>query len=490
MRVGVLAWAMVVAAIGVAKADDRIPLALVDEALIEPPQATEPPQTMPAARPSMPQPRRTLTITLGGDLGLGATAAPVDADGARRHGKFLRWHELTAGLRPLLDGDLNFANLETVVTARNDLAPEAKTFVFRTHPEGVRHLAEIGFNLLSTANNHAVDYRLAGMRETIRHLDVLAAEGRILAHAGLGKTRADAAHPRTLDLNGARIAVSAIGISSGGRAGDERPGLMEWRATDDVATAIGNLAKASGDLRILSVHHGEERSVATNSDAIRKLRHQAVLGAGIDIVAGHHAHVVQGIEMTGGRLIFYGLGNLLHPGMQDMGVFDMCRDYGLLARVHLAAERSQRLSVRAVEVVPLTDMHWRARAMSGTPATEQIHVLNRLAAALDDPATGARGLRFAARPDGSGLHCEPGADGDPGRVGALCRDWSGATATPPSLAARIAAACSSRELVARASRPRPLGKPALHPGLRSSASSPPQPAPRETGWSRHVFAGN
>lgn len=51
---------------------------------------------------------------------------------------------------------------------------------------------------------------------------------------------------------------------------------------------------------------------------MRKLRHEAVLGQGIDLVVGHHAHVVQGIEIVDGRVIFYGLGNFLHPGMQNM----------------------------------------------------------------------------------------------------------------------------------------------------------------------------
>jgi poly-gamma-glutamate synthesis protein (capsule biosynthesis protein) len=434
--------------------------------------------------------RRTLTITLGGDLGLGSHAARVEPAGTRRHGTYLQWHELTAGIRPLLDGDLNFANLETVVTSSNALSPEAKTFVFRSHPDGVRHLASIGFNLLSTANNHAVDYGTAGMRETLRHLELLAADGRIVAHAGLGEASAAAARPRVFDRSGVRVAFSALGISTGGRAGEQRPGLMEWRVPSDVATVLSGLAAAAADVRILSVHHGEERSVATDSDAIRKLRHQAVLAGGIDIVAGHHAHVVQGIELTQGRLIFYGLGNLLHPGMQDMGRFDMCRDYGLLARVHLAGGPSGRLAVRAVEAIPLTDMHWRVRPMPSTRAAERIHVLNRLANPLDDTESGARGLRFAVRSDGTGLHCEPGADREPGRIGDLCRGWSGPSRTPVDLAARIASACSGRELVASAARPRPLAEPAFGLGAVPATRPAAPTAPRDTGWSRSVFAGN
>ena len=437
-------------------------------------------------------PRRAFTITLGGDLGLGGHGAPVDARGARRQGALLSWDELTAGIRPLLDGDVNFANLETVVTDRNDLRPEPKAFVFRSHPDGIRHLARIGFNLLSTANNHAVDYGVSGMRETLHHLDRLAGDGRIRAHVGLGETRAAAGRPRAFSVGSVRLAISAIGISTGGRAGETRPGIMEWRDAADVSTVIRRLAEASADLRILSVHHGLERSVVNEREAIRKLRHQAVVDEGLDLVVGHHAHVVRGIERTSGRLIFYGLGNLLHPGMQNMAPFDMCRDYGLLARVHFADDPAGRLAVRAVEVIPLTDMHWRARPMPAREARERIHVLNHLAAALDEPEAGARGLRFAPQADGTGLHCEPGAAGEPGRVGKLCRGWTGPPTTPAALAARIASACGEGALIAGTARARKTSveKTAtrvVQPPAQSAAM--PSVVRRNT-WVGGVFAGN
>jgi len=490
VRVLILTLVLAAIAMSGARADELTALTLIDGDDAPVPAATGPSGSTSAPLSTEVPSRRTLTITLGGDLGLGSHAARVEPAGTRRHGAFLPWHELTSGIRPLLDGDLNFANLETVVTASNTLTPEAKTFVFRSHPDGVRHLAHIGFNLLSTANNHAVDYGTAGMRETLRHLDALVGEGRILAHAGVGATSAAAARPRVLSLAGTRVAFSAVGISTGGRAGDQRPGLMEWRVPSDVAAVLGGLSGAAADVRILSVHHGEERSVATDPDAIRKLRHQAVLAGGVDIVAGHHAHVVQGIELTHGRLIFYGLGNLLHPGMQDMGRFDMCRDYGLLARVHLAGGPSGRLSVRAVEAIPLTDMHWRARPMASASAADRIHVLNRLAGALDDPTNGARGLRFAVQSDGTGLHCEPGADREPGRIGSLCRGWNGAARTPADLAARIASACNGRELVASTSRPRSIAQPVFRLGAIPVPSAAPSTPRRDTGWSRNAFAGN
>ncbi len=436
------------------------------------------------AAPAVERPRRHLVITLGGDLGLNAHAQPAEADGARRHGTFLRWSALTAGIAPLIDGDLNFANLETVVTASNTLAAEDKAFVFRSHPAGVRHLVGLGFNLLSTANNHAIDYGLAGIGDTISHLEVLEGEGRLKAHAGVGVDRDAAGRPRIVLARGASVAFSAIGIASGGRAGANRPGQMAWRSPDDVSTSFDRLAAAPADYRILSVHHGQERDPNTAPDAIRTLRHEALLSRGIDLVAGHHAHVAQGIELTDGRLIFYGLGNLLHPGMQDMGSFGLCQDYGLFARIHLSGAATGRLAVHAVEVVPLVDMHWQARAMPAERATQRVHVLNYLASFLDDPSSGARGLRFAPQPDGSGLACLAGASDNPGRIGSLCKDWSGPPVTPAALRTRIASACQHGPVLATSARP--SSPPAARRTTAPANPAAPSVSSDQT-WLRSVF---
>lgn len=386
-----------------------------------------------------------VTIVLVGDTGLGGHLQPVDPRGAYRHGANTPWSDLTANIAADIDGDLNFANLESVVTDRNTLAPEDKTFVFRSHPEGIRHLAGIGFNLLSTANNHSMDYGVRGVEDTLFHLDRLVAEGKVKAHAGLGLNRDDAGRPRLVEVKSAGIALSAIGIVSGGfphhRAGPTRPGQLAFQSAEDFDEATRRLADAPADYRILSVHQGEELSVQVGVTAIQKLRRIAVKERGIDLVVGHHAHVATGVELVDGRVIFYGLGNFLHPGMQNMSGFGQCRDYGLLARVHLRRDEAGRLGARAVEVVPLTDMHAQVRRLDPRQAAIRIHVLNHLARQLDDAATGATGIRFAPQLDGTGLFCMPGASRDPGRIGRLCADWQTPAAPPPALASAIAGSC-------------------------------------------------
>src|SRR6185503_5920301 len=125
----------------------------------------------------------TLTLVLVGDVGLNRSGTAVDARGVLEGPVPTPWTELSARVAKLIDGDLNFINLETVVTDRNDLHAadkgQAVPFGFRSHPAGVRALTSLGFNLVSAANNHAYDFGAEGARETVRHLGALAAEGRL-----------------------------------------------------------------------------------------------------------------------------------------------------------------------------------------------------------------------------------------------------------------------------------------------------------------------
>lgn len=405
------------------------------------------------AGPAAAQQGDQLTLVIGGDLGLGGSREPVDERGARRHGRLHPWDEMTAGLSGLISGDVNFANLETVVTKNNRLSAADKTFAFRSHPAGVRHLVNAGFNVFSTANNHVIDYGAAGMQDTLSELAALRQHG-LLAFPGIGATRDEAGRPALVEMKQRRLLFSAIGI--GGRLPSRNsPGILGYHSPQDFDDAVQWLAAEEAHYRVLSVHYGTELSVRPGQDAIKKFRDRAVRDKAVDLVVGHHAHVPAGVQDVGGRLIFYGLGNLLHPGMQDMSRFDRCRDYGIIAKLHLAANDKGGLTAKAVEVWPLDQMHLKAQPMTGAKGKQRIEVLNKLAQELDDAGTGARGVRFLAREDGSGLACLDGAAAAGGRIGDLCRAWD-----PAAVAARPASgiSCSDRTLVS-ASRRSPGGQP-------------------------------
>lgn len=389
-----------------------------------------------------------LTIVLAGDAGFNVSGARVDPKGILKDKKLTSFADALSGVANEVDGDLAFVNLETVITDRNDILPETKgkgVFHFRSHPAALKALIDAGFNLFSLANNHAYDYGALGIEETLYHLAVANAE-KAIAFAGIGSDFAEAIKPGCVDAGGARIALGAIGIISGDqpqyRAGPNKPGQASYRDRADFEAVVDKLAAFPADYRVLSIHYGLEGRVEPDERQLKDWRGLAAEEKHIDLVVGHHPHVVQGVELNGKSLIFYGLGNFLHPGTSDMSRFGLCRDYGLMAKVHLARTNGA-WQVGAVEAIPLTNTQIKPEALKPEEAKKRIFALNHLAAGLDD-GKNAKGVRFAPQTDGSGLYCADGAAALGGEIAALCQTWQKPGEPDAALAKKIAEACADK----------------------------------------------
>ncbi|MET0688526.1 MAG: CapA family protein [Methyloceanibacter sp.] len=400
----------------------------------------------------------SLSILLTGDTGFNPTEAPVDERGLRKGKQITAFPDTLSGIAGEADGDLAFVNLETVVTDRNDIPTDGNkskgAFHFRSHPAAVKALIDAGFNLFALANNHSMDYGAAGVEETLYHMAVANAE-KAIAFAGIGANLDEALRPGCVEIDGTRIGLGSIGLITGDlpqhRAGPNKPGQASYRDPADFNAAVDKLAAMPADYRILSIHYGLEGRVVPDDKQLADWRGLAAEQKGIDLIVGHHPHVAQGVELNGKSLIFYGLGNFMHPGTAEMKRFGICRDYGLMAKVHLA-RADAGWTVGAIEAIPLTNTHMRPeRFASAEESQTRIHVLNHLAGEIDDGKT-AKGVRFTPLADGSGLYCAPGAGALGGEVATLCASWQEATAPPKPLAEKIALACENKPF---------YGKPAL-----------------------------
>ena len=200
---------------------------------------------------------------------------------------------------------------------------------------------------------------------------------------------------------------------------------------------MNKLVALPADYRILSIHYGLEGRVVPDQRQLDEWRGFAAGEKGIDLIVGHHPHVAQGVEMDGKSLIFYGLGNFLHPGTAEMTRFGICRDYGLMAKVHLA-RIDGGWRVEAIEAIPLTNTQMKPERFAAKDAETRIYALNHLAAGLDDDAKGAKGVRFTPQADGSGLYCADGAAALGGKIGTLCQNWLPAAEPDKPIADKIA----------------------------------------------------
>lgn len=290
------------------------------------------------------------TITLGGDVMLGRLVATS----MREEDPSLVWGDLLPVLRA---SDLLFVNLECALTshAQEWHDGRGKTFYFRAPPRAVRALAAAEVDLVTLANNHVLDFGAAGLDETLRTLDRAG-----IAHAGAGPDDLSAAAPARVRSGPLRVSVvSFADHPAEWAAAPARPGIALLRTDEpfvDLAPVRASLRRAreGADVVVLALHWGPNMCDRP-SPRFRQIAHDAV-DAGADIVWGHSAHVVQGVELYRGRPIVYDSGDLLDDYAVDP---ELRNDLGALFRVRIADGRFD-----GVEVVPvlIADMRaWVAR---------------------------------------------------------------------------------------------------------------------------------
>ena len=205
--------------------------------------------------------------------------------------------------------DLAVANFEAPV-ATPDASPIPKSGpAIVNHPDAPRWLRECGFDAVTMANNHLMDYGERGMVGTLS-----ACESADLEIAGVGKNRAAAVEPMTLHAeDGTEVAVVSCCEREFGVADEGAPGTA-WSVHSSALETVERAA-ATHDVVVVAEHGGIE--YVPFSPPARRERLRAFVDAGADLVVGHHPHVAQGWEEYEGALVFHSLGNFLFDGMAD-----------------------------------------------------------------------------------------------------------------------------------------------------------------------------
>jgi poly-gamma-glutamate synthesis protein (capsule biosynthesis protein) len=215
----------------------------------------------------------------------------------------------------LRGADLLFGNLESPIAPIGHPFERTGSPVFSAPPVAADALRAAGFDVVSTANNHAWDAGKAGVLETLSQLDRVA-----VAHAGTGKTRAEARAPAWLEARGWRVAVFALtrAFNPAPRNFWQHPGAshVAYADTSWLYPAIrGVKQRGEADLVIVSVHAGQEYTDTTDAPLLALFR--GAVDAGADIVLGHHPHVLQRLEWRGGKPIARSLGNFIFMQRPD-----------------------------------------------------------------------------------------------------------------------------------------------------------------------------
>ncbi len=296
------------------------------------------------ARPDQQRAGTVVTLLLVGDtmFSRGVSSRMVDRAG------------VDAPLRkvaPLLrSATLAFANYEGVIASAGVGKRRTGPYRFLAGPPTAEALARAGIDLVTLANNHALDWGRLALRDTGRHLS---RAGVALVGAG---PKGKAPGPVVTDLGGVRVAWVAFNNIGSGPDGEPPPG-EGWEQAVLARSALRakvKEARARADLVVATVHWGVEYEGVPRA-AERSLARAAV-AAGADLVVGHHPHVPQGTEAVGRSFIAYSLGNFL---------FDQDKRPTALA-LWVEADRGGVRSVRGLTLKPGIQPAWQTPAQAGS----------------------------------------------------------------------------------------------------------------------------
>ena len=284
-----------------------LPETLVGESTTSVPSTTVPPTTTTTTEPP-PPPRRTAVLAFSGDTlahrGVVAQAAANAADAADVEADydFAPMFDLVRGT--LSEADLAICHLETPLSSDNTRLSGYPTF--NVPRELADALAGAGYDGCTTASNHSLDRRAEGVTST---LDVLDEAG--LRHSGSARDQMEYDEPTIYDAGG--IAVASLSYAYGFNGFSEpadSPWLVNEIDVEEITREVAAARSNGAEYVVLSLHWGTEYRHEPNAYQLDHAQQIAAID-GIDIVIGHHAHVVQPVDIVDGLPVVFGLGNFL-----------------------------------------------------------------------------------------------------------------------------------------------------------------------------------
>ncbi|MFE8935955.1 CapA family protein [Streptomyces sp. NPDC007872] len=249
---------------------------------------------------------RSFTVAAAGDVLIHPELVEQAAEDAERTGKGqagLDFGPLMAGVKPVISkADLAICHMETPVGKPR--GPFQGYPEFLVPPQILTTLKDVGYDTCSTASNHTYDHGLKAVRRTLDTMDRVG-----LGHAGSARTPEEAEKINIRDVRGVKVAHLAYSWES---FLNPTPQKERWAfnrvSTDAVKKAEARARQQGAEVVILSLHWGLEHYNEPSVPQI-ELAERITEQTGVDLVIGHHAHVVQPIQKINGTWVAFGLGN-------------------------------------------------------------------------------------------------------------------------------------------------------------------------------------
>jgi poly-gamma-glutamate capsule biosynthesis protein CapA/YwtB (metallophosphatase superfamily) len=341
------------------------------------PETQPAPEPVPPPEPVLPPPTEATLIAVG-DIMMHTPQLPGSYNEKTKSYDFTHFFRRVAPI--ISEGDWAIANLET------PLAGAERGYrgypQFNAPDELADALKSAGFNILTTANNHALDQGASG---TLRTLKTVRQRG--LSPIGTFEDAESAEKPLIVEKNGIVNAILSYSYGTNGiPVPKDKPYLISLIDQDRIKQQIIQARQDGADLVTVALHFGVEYQRKPN-DAQRELAQQCIQ-AGADIVLGSHPHVVQPYERIdtvgddGSKrsgIVIYSLGNFISNQFGDY------KEYGVIFKVRVKktyVEPDQAITeVIAIDPIPT----WVHKYRKDGKSMYRVLPVEEVAAAKDDP---------------------------------------------------------------------------------------------------------
>ena len=238
-------------------------------------------------------------------------------------------------LPTLKQADILFGQLEANLSEKGEpqtQIPHARSMP----PERVSSLTYAGFDVMSFASNHTLDRGPEALFETINALTK-----NNISVIGVGRNIEEARKPLILERKGTKVGFLAYAsvFPKGYEAKSNKAGLAPVRVStyyeqvdpqpgtppqiitlankEDMAAMVADIKKLRPlvDVLIMSIHWGVHHVPEVIAMYQKEVGHAAI-DAGVDLILGHHAHILKGIEVYKGKVIFHSLCNFVMPSRE------------------------------------------------------------------------------------------------------------------------------------------------------------------------------
>ncbi len=212
-------------------------------------------------------------------------------------------------LSEMRQSDICMVNNEFPYSDRGTPTP-GKTFTFRSKPENVNLLHEMGVDIVSLANNHAYDHGEAALLDT---LDILSNAG--VKYVGAGRNLEEASQATYFEVNGVKIAILAatqierLDTPDTKGATESSAGVLRCFTENELNhfLEVVTQTKDTCDVLVVYIHWGTENTDVL--DWAQPYQADLITKAGADIIVGAHPHCLQGLDSVNGVPVIYSLGN-------------------------------------------------------------------------------------------------------------------------------------------------------------------------------------